>query len=97
MASQDVSVVLDIPVDTIPRYDKLQPMLLRSCCAEVELDPIYVQVSAGFNIHLKSVTDRSCRKQRVSVSGYHQECWCSCFDRSKGADHLGRSKLDRFE
>lgn len=46
-ASQDVTISLDIPVDTIPRYDKLQPMLLRSCCAEVELDPIYIQVSAG--------------------------------------------------
>ena len=45
--SHDVSISLDIPVDTIPRYDKLQPMLLRSCCAEVELDPIYVQVAAG--------------------------------------------------
>ncbi len=46
-SSQEVTVSLDIPVDTIPRYDKIQPMLLRSCCAEVELDPIYIQVSTG--------------------------------------------------
>ena len=28
----DISIPLDIPVDTIPRYDKLQPMLLVLLC-----------------------------------------------------------------
>ena len=43
----DITIPLDVPVETIPRYDKIQPVLLRSCCAEVELEPFYLQVSAG--------------------------------------------------
>lgn len=45
--SKDIEVPLDISHDTVPRYDKLQPVLLRSCCAEVELNPLFVQVASG--------------------------------------------------
>ena len=44
---KDIDVPLDIPHDTVPRYDKIQPVLLRSCCAEVELNPLFVQVAEG--------------------------------------------------
>ena len=44
---KDIEVPLAIPHNTVPRYDKLQPVLLRSCCAEVELNPLFVQVASG--------------------------------------------------
>ncbi len=45
--SKDIEIPLDISHTTIPRYDKLQPTLLRSCCAEVEMNPLYVQIADG--------------------------------------------------
>ncbi len=42
-----LEIPMSIPSNTIPRYDKLQPVLLRSCCAEVELNPIFVQIAEG--------------------------------------------------
>lgn len=51
-----VDIPLDLPLTTMPRYDKIQPILLRPCCVETELDPIYIQTTQGLEPNLSLST-----------------------------------------
>ena len=55
-SSHVVEVPLDLPLTTMPRYDKIQPILLRPCCVETELDPIYLQTTQGLEPNLSLST-----------------------------------------
>lgn len=50
--SKVVDIPLDVPLTTMPRYDKIQPIILRPCCVETELDSIYIQTTQGLEPNL---------------------------------------------